>query len=85
MLYLAIDHYIKANPIHFIQSAIGLPVLILVIPCISITEKSDEVLKTNIKQNEGRTLTDGLPERTHLKLYPDVTELFKFMSKRVKL
>lgn len=36
LLYLAVDHYIKANSKHFIQSAIRFTILILVIPGISV-------------------------------------------------
>lgn len=39
-LYLSIDHYIEANAIHFIQSAIHFTVLILKIPGMSVRDNS---------------------------------------------
>lgn len=39
-LYLPIDHYIEANSIHFIQSAIRFTILILVIPGVSVVQTS---------------------------------------------
>lgn len=36
LLYLATDHDIEANPIHFIQSAVGFTILIFVIPGKSV-------------------------------------------------
>ncbi len=66
--YLPIDHYVKTNPIHFIQGAIGFTILILVIPGISAREKSVtiKVQKTKIKTVGQREQSGGSSVLTDL-------------------
>ena len=58
LLYLAIDHYIEANSIHFIQSAIGFTIVILVIPGISVVEISVDLKGENKTGQTGNGMTD---------------------------
>lgn len=82
LLYLAVDHYIKANSVYFVQGPERLTVFILEIPRVSVGIRTVNGMELNGRPGEQRTEED---KRLNLKLYPDVTELFLFTSSRVKV
>lgn len=63
LLYLAIDHYIKADSVDFIQGAESFTVLILVISCVSVGLRTvNKRVQWNSRNTENRVGHETEPE-----------------------